>query len=191
MQRVLPDRSSKVAAFLIFVAAVSIPLLLPAFAGHRFAWLLFLTVLAAIAATFTAAMKWIESKMTPFKGGATGSDPIARAATGLIICCLLIPVLYHYAALPNDAIFVFVTILSLVAVWFAMRYWRSLFSSVAQKLSWNAQTCYLIAGLILALGLSSRFVLNRQHEVFAMLTCSLAAFGCRPESLPSSRKNSD
>jgi hypothetical protein len=175
----------------MLVAILSVPLLRPAFAGHRSAWFLFTIVIAAIAAAFTAAMTWIEARIAAFKGGATVAHPIARAAIGLIICCLLIPVLYRYAALPSDAIFVFVTILSLVAVWFAMRYWRSLFSFVAQKLGWNAQTCYLIAGLILGLGLSLRFVLNRQHEVFAMLICSLAAFGCRPESLPLNRKSSD
>jgi hypothetical protein len=197
MPRILPERHgaltlpSKAARILVLIVILSTPLLRPAFAGHRSAWLLFTIVIAAIAAAFTAAMKWVEARMAAFKGDATGTHPIARATIGLIICCLLMPVLYHYAALPSDAIFVFVTILSLVAIWFATRSWRSLFSSMAQKLGWNAQTCYSIAGLILALGLSLRFVLNRQHEVFAMLICSLAAFGCRPESLPLSRKSSD
>jgi len=100
---------------------------------------------------------------------------------GLAVCNVAQPVLFHFARLPSDTIFIFVAILSIAAVWFAFRYWRILFGFIAEKLHWNAQTCRLIGFLILAVGFSLQYFVGPHHTAFVSFLCLPAAFaalGC-------------
>jgi hypothetical protein len=178
MWQALPRIKSKVISFLVFVAILAVPLLLPGFAGHRSAWLLFVIVLAVIAWLFNDAMTLVHQRMVALSGNRIGSHPIARNTLGLIASLLVLVVTFHYAALPSDTIFILVAIPGLVAVWLALRCWRALFEDIAEKLRLGARTCGAIALLILCIGFGLHFFLDRHNATIAIMICFLAALGC-------------
>jgi len=175
---------SKAISFVFLVALVSLPILLPRFAGHRSAWLLFVIVLATISFALSIVFTRLSERIVGLGGRRIQNHRIATAVSGLIVCCLIAAVTFHYAALPSDIVFMIVVVPGLLAVWFAFRHWHTLFMSVAEKFHWGAPTCGVIACSILAIGVALQTFLGRHNGFLALFICIVAALGCSATRLP-------
>jgi hypothetical protein len=189
MWHTLPRRlrgpiSSKATSFLFVVVLLSLPLLLPRFAGHRPAWLLLVIVLATISFALSIVFTWLTEKIAGLGGRRIENHPIATVVSGLIVCCLIVAATLHYAALPSDTVFMIVVIPGLVAIWFAFKHWHTLFMTVADKFHWGARTCAVIACSILAIGVALQAFLGRHNGMLALLICIVVALGCSATRFP-------
>jgi hypothetical protein len=191
MLQTIPRAKAKAISFLVLVAILAVPLLLPGFKGSRPAWLLFVIVLAAIAWLFGGAMTWLHQRIVAIRGNRIGGDSITHNMLGLIASLIVLIVTFHYARLRSDTIFMLVTILGLAAVWLVLLYWRALFRGVAEKLRLGPRTCAVIALLIIGIGFSLHFFLDHFTASFALTICALAALGCAPACLPLNDKKQD
>lgn len=169
--------------FLFLLAILSVPILLPKFAGHRFSWLPFVFVIAAFSSLLALSLRRLKKRLAASETTAS-ENRIARGVVGLMLCCLSAGVLFHYVALPSDTVFLLVAIPTLLAVWFALQHWRTLFIALADKLHWSTLTCTMIGNSIFAAGLTLQHFLNRHHGNLALFICILAAFGCFRTRLP-------
>ena len=168
---------------MILLVTVSIPILLPEFAGHRLSWLLFLVVLAVTVSLLAVPYTWLTKRLTAL--GTTGTENrVARAVVGLMLCCLAGGVLFHYAALRSDTVFLLLTVPALFAVWFGVHQWHTLFIALADKLHLSKLTCIMISTFFLAIGLALQHFLDRHLGNLALYICILAALGCFRTHLP-------
>jgi hypothetical protein len=110
---------------------------------------------------------------------------IIWAAVVLIVCCLVMAVCTHYAVFSSDTVFILAIIPGFIAVWFAVRSWRTIFRGIADSLQWDSRTCRVIALVILAGGFALWFLLGHRYGILALCISILAANGCLP--LPPSR----
>ena len=86
---------SKAISFLFLVALASLPILLPRFAGHRSAWLLFVIVLATISFALSFVFTWLGERVVRLGGRRIQNHRIATAVSGLIFCCLIAAVTFR------------------------------------------------------------------------------------------------
>ena len=181
LQKVQPPRWNPMrlaGKVLIFFGILSVPIIiLPSFSGHRLSWLVFLFLIAALSVLLAIPFSWLEKRAEATATTLIGNQAL-RASLGLIVCCFVAMVLFHLIALHNDIIFIFAVIPTLLAVWFALRYWRILFKLTADKWHWNTFTCGVIGFCILAVGLTLQHFMTRDHGFFTTFVCSLAALGC-------------
>jgi len=175
---------SKAISFLFLVVSCSLLIFLPRFAGHRSASLLSVIVLATISFALSIVFTWLSEIITGLGGRRIQIHRIATAVSGLIVCCLIAGVTFHYAALPSDHVFIIVVIPGLLAIWFAIQHWHTLFMSVAEKFHWGAPTCGVIACSILAIGFALQTFLGRHNGFLALFICIVAALGCSATRLP-------
>jgi hypothetical protein len=119
---------------------VSLPILLPSFAGHRSAWLLFVIVLATISFALSIVLTWLKGRIAGLGGRRVKNHRIATAVSGLIVCCLIAVVTFHYAAIHSNTVFMIVVIPGLPAVFFAFQHGHTLFMKVVEKFHWGART---------------------------------------------------
>ncbi len=177
-----PVRSAGI-RFMFLLVALSIPMLLPKFASHRVSWLLLLLVVAAFSSLLAVPFRRLTERLAASRT-TEAENRIVRAFVGLMLCCLAAGVLFHYVALPSDSVFIAVAIPTLLALWFALHYWRILFIALANKLRWTTSTCTVIGNCIFAVGLILQHFLNRHQGNLALLVCSLAALGSFRTRLP-------
>lgn len=175
----------------ILVVLVSLPILLPRFAGHRTAWLLLVMVLATISFALSIVFTWLTERIAGLGGRRIENHRIATAVSGLIVCCLIAAVTFYYAALPSDTVFMIVVIPGLLAIWFAVRHWHTLFMSVAEKFHWGGRTCGVIACWILVIGVALQTFVGRHNGIPALLVCIVVALGCSATRFPSTPQTPD
>ena len=125
--RVKAGARSLAVSFIFVLATFSAPLVLPAFAQHRRAWLLFTVVLAAVSSVVALVFKWLDARTYAFMTFRATRFPIAMSILRLAAGLLCFAVLLHYAALPSDTVFFILTIPYFLAVWFVFRELKFLF----------------------------------------------------------------
>jgi hypothetical protein len=162
--------------FLILFVLLSIPVILPRFSGYRFLWLMLVFVVALLSMALPIPFIWLEKRMA-IATDRWIENPILRAVAGLTLCCAAGAIFFHLIALHNDIIFLFVAIPTLLAVWFALHYWRNLFRLIADRLHWSARTCSAIGLSVLAASLALHF-LRGPLGFFASFISFFAALGC-------------
>jgi hypothetical protein len=165
--------------FLILFGLLCVPVMLPRFSGYRVIWLILVFVVALVSMVLAVPFTWLEKKMA-ITTDQWIENPFLRAIAGLALCFAVAVVFFRLIALHNDIIFLLVAIPALLAVWFALHYWRDVFRLIADKLHWSARTCRVIGLSILTAGLASGHFLRGPLGFFASFVCFLAALGCFP-----------
>jgi hypothetical protein len=165
--------------FLILFGLLCFPVILPRFSGYRVIWLVFVFLLALVSMVLAIPFTWLEKKMAIATGNWIENSSL-RAIAGLGLCSAAAAVFFRLIALHNDIIFLLVAIPALLAVWFALHYWRDLFRLIADKLHWSARTCRVIGLLVMVASLASGHFLGGPLGFFASFVCFLAAIGCFP-----------
>jgi hypothetical protein len=153
--------------FLVILAVLLVPTVLPTFSRHRFAWLHFLSVVALISVVFPISFKWLEQRKTVVTNTWVGNR-LLRATVELIVCCIVAVILFQLIALHNDIILLLAVIPTLLAVWFAYTNWRILFRAIADTLHWSPFTCSVIGVSVLAVGFALQHLINPHRGFFVM-----------------------
>jgi hypothetical protein len=170
--------------FVALFVTVSIPILLPAFSGHRLSWLLFLFVLALVFSLFAIPLKWLEKRIGLI-GVKVTENPIVRAAVGLIIGFSASAILFHHIpVLGSDTVFLLLAVPTLLATWFALYNWSTLFGAIADEMQLSRLSRIMIGGAFVAVGFALQHLVSRRHSFMATLICTLAALGCFARQSP-------
>jgi hypothetical protein len=178
--------NGKTISLLLLVAAFSIPILLPKFAGHRSVWLLFTVAVAAFAFLVTYVFTWLEKRISTLNWRVSENHKIAGAVVGLVGSSVAIVLSSPLFALPSDVVFIVALIIFLFALWIAYRSARTLFRSINERIP---KLAVWIAPLIFALGLALQLTfVHRKGNILPLVVCSLIASGCTGAPLPTNPK---